>query len=62
MKKKLKLEKKKRVYAISSINNLVVKVATQILVRKVMRKCRVDEVLVLVIALAAQCTEGVQLN
>ena len=59
MKKKFKLEKKKRGYAISSINNRAVKVATQILVGKVMRKCRADEVTMLVVALAAQCAEGV---
>ena len=59
MKKKFNLEKKKWVYAIYNINNPVVKVATQILARKVMRKCRMDEVLALVIALVAQCAEGV---
>jgi len=53
------LEKKKWGYAISSINNTIVKVSTQILVGKVMRKCRMDEVPALVIALEAQCTEGV---
>lgn len=36
MKAKFKLEKKKRGYTISNINNKVVKVATQILVGKVM--------------------------
>jgi len=36
MKEKFKLEKKKRGYAITSINNKVVKVETQILVVKVM--------------------------
>ena len=44
MKKKFKLEKKKRGYAISNIKNPAVKVETQILVRKVMWKCYVDEV------------------
>ena len=36
MKKKFKLEKKKRGYAISNINNSVVKVAINILARKLM--------------------------
>ena len=62
MKKKFKLEKMKRGYAISNINNPTIKVAVQILAGKVMRKCRVDEVPTLVIALATQCTEGVQFN
>lgn len=44
MKKKYKLEKKKRSYAISSINDKVVRVVTQVLAGKVMRKCRTDEV------------------
>ena len=52
MKKKYKLEKKKRGYAISSINNKLVKVVTQILAGNVMRKCRTDEVPMLVVALA----------
>lgn len=39
MKKKFKMEKKKRGYAISSINKPTVKVATQILARKVTWKC-----------------------
>lgn len=52
MKKKFKLEKKKGGYAISSINNPAVKVVTQILVWKVMRKCHVDEVPAPVVVLA----------
>jgi len=44
MKEKFKLEKKKRGYAIFSISNPAVKVATQILPGKVMRKCCADEV------------------
>ena len=44
MKKKFKLEKKKRGYAISSISNFVVRVVMWILVGKVMRKFRADEV------------------
>lgn len=62
MKTKFKLEKKKWGYAISNINNLVVKVETQILTGKVMRKCCADEVPTLVIALVAQCAVGVQFN
>ena len=62
MKKKFKLEKKKRGYAISSINNPVVKVAMQILVGKVMQKYHADEVPIPVVALVAKCIEGVQFN
>lgn len=62
MKEKFKLVKKLRRYAISNIYDPTVKVAKQILAGKVMRKCHVDEVPVLVIALAAQCTEGVEFN
>lgn len=62
MKKKFKLEKKKRAYAISNINNPAVKVATQILARKVMRKCHVYEMHALVIVLETQCTKVVQFN
>ena len=62
MKKKFKLEKKKQGYAISSINNPTFEVTTQILAGKVMWKCHTDEVPTLVVALAAQCTEGVQFN
>lgn len=60
MKTKYKLEKRKRGNAISSIKDKVVLAATQILTRKVMRKYRADEVPVLVVASAEQCTEGVQ--
>ena len=52
MKKKYKLDKKKMGYTISNINDKVVRVVTQILVGKVIRKCRVDEVPVPVVALA----------
>ena len=62
MKKKYKLEKKKRGYSISSINNKAVRVTTQILVSKVMRKCRADEVPTLVVSLAEKYVEGVQFN
>jgi len=62
MKEKFKLVKKPRGYAISSICDPAVKVAMQILARKVMRKCCADEVSMPVVTLAAQCTEGVQFN
>jgi len=52
MKTKYKLEKKKRGYAISSIKDKGVHVATQILADKVMRKCRTNEVSALVVTLA----------
>lgn len=58
MKKKYKLENKKRGDAICNINEKLVRLATQILARKVMRKCYVDEVPVLVVALAEQCMEA----
>ena len=62
MKKKYKLEKKKRGYIINSIKDKWVRVATQLLVGKVMRKFCGDKVPVLVVALAEQCAEGVQFN
>ena len=39
-----------------------VKIDTQILANKVMRKCHADEVLVPMILLVAQCAEGMQFN
>lgn len=62
MKKKYKLERKYRGYVISSIRDKGVHVATQLLAKKVMRKCRANEVLATVVALAEQCAEGVQFN
>ena len=62
MKKKYKLEKKKRGYVISDIKDKGVRIATQLLAKKVMRKCRGDEVLAPVVALAKQCIEVVQFN
>jgi len=59
MKTKYKLEKKKRGYAISNIKEKGVCIATQLVVGKVMRKCRADEVLVPVVTLAEQCAMGV---
>ena len=56
MKTKYKLEKKKRGYAISNIKDKAVRVATQVLVGKVMHKCCTDKVP------ALDCTEGVQFN
>lgn len=53
------MEKKKRGYAVSSINNKVVKGTTQILASKVMRKYCANEVPVPVVALAKHYTEGV---
>lgn len=53
MKEKLKLVKKSRRYVISSICDPIVKVAMQILTRKVMRKCHANEVPIPVVALAA---------
>lgn len=50
--RKIKLVKNPCEYTLSSICDLAVKVATQILAGKLMRKCRADEVLVPVVALA----------
>jgi len=59
MKRKYKMEKKKMGYAISSMNDKTVRVATQILIGKVMCKCHTDEVPAPVVPLAEQCMEGV---
>lgn len=53
MKDKFKLSKKPHDYSISSIINPAVKVATHILVRKIMSKCHADEVSALVVSLTA---------
>jgi len=58
MKDKFKIEKKSRRYSVTSIIDPVMKISTQILVRKVMKKCHADEVLTLVIPLTAQCIEA----
>jgi len=50
MKKKYKLEKKKRGYIISNINNKAIRVVTQILASEVIHKCSRDEVLAPVVA------------
>lgn len=52
MKMKYKLEKKKRGYIITSIQNKGVCIATQLLAGKVMRKCQGNEVPTMVITLA----------
>ena len=62
MKENLKLVKKSCLYAISSICDPAVKVATQILMGKVMSKCHINELSVLFIVLTTQCTEGVHIN
>jgi len=62
MKEKYKIEKKKRGYTISSIKDKGVRIATQFLAGKVMRKCCVDEIPTPVVMLAERCTEGVQFN
>lgn len=62
MKEKFKLVKKLHNYSISCICYHAVKVATKILAGKVIRKSRTNEVLVPVVALEAQCAEGVQFN
>jgi len=62
MKDMFKLVKKALGYSILSITNPTVKVATQILVGKVMRKCHTDEVRTPVISLAAHCVKRVQFN
>ena len=59
MKTKYKLEKKKRGYAITSIKEKGVCVATQLLAEKFMRKCHVDELPAPMVMLAEQCMEGV---
>ena len=59
IKDKFKLAKKPHGYSISSRTNPAIKVATQILARKIMRKWRVDEVLTPVVSLVAQCAKGV---
>ena len=62
MKNTYKLVKKVQGYSIMSISNPLVWLATQILIGMVMWKCCMDEVLAPVMALMAQCAEGVQFN
>lgn len=61
MEEKFKLANKPRSYTISSIYDSTVKVSAQIIAGKVMWKCRTNEGSKPVVALAAQCAEGVQL-
>jgi len=62
MKEKFKLVKNSCGYAILSICDMAIKVATQLLAWKVTWRCHADEVLVPIVALAAQCAEGVPFN
>ena len=62
MKKKIELIKKPHGYSITSINNPAVKIATKILARKVMRKCRANEVPAPVVTIVANCAEGYTYN
>lgn len=59
MKIKYKLENWKWGYAIASIKDRGVRITTQLLAGKLMRKCHTDEVLTNVIALLEQCVERV---
>jgi len=60
MKEKYGLVKVNRGYDINSISDQEVYFATHIMARKVMRKCCANEILVSVVSLDAQCTNGVQ--
>lgn len=62
MKAKYKLEKRNWGYVIASIKYQGVRIATQLLANKLMRKCHADKVPASVIVLAEHCTEGVQFN
>lgn len=62
MKNKFELVKELHGYSIMSITDPMVKIATQILFGKFMRKCHVEKVPTPVISLVAQCAEGVQFN
>jgi len=62
MKKKFKVTNKPNSYAITDIIDPTIKVAMQILVGNIMRKCHANKVSAPVVALAAQCAEGVQFN
>lgn len=59
MKKEFELVKNMHSCSITSINDPAMQISTQILARKVMRKCHVYEVLVPVVSLAGQCMKGV---
>jgi len=62
MKKKYGLIKGKRGYDIESISDKAVRFAAHILARKIMRKCRANEVPASVVSLATQCANGVHYN
>lgn len=62
LKKKYKLEKNQRGYAIASIQDKGVRIATELLAGKVMRKCRGNEVPTVVVPLAEQCATGELFN
>jgi len=55
MKNKYKLEKKQRGYVISSIPDKGVRVATQLLARKVMRKCQVPVTVIVLGSYTNRC-------
>lgn len=59
MKKEFSLVKTPCGYSITSINEPTVQIATQILARKVMRKCCAGKVLAPMVSLVVQCTKGV---
>lgn len=59
IKAKCKLEKRKRGYIIASIKSQGVRIATQLLVGKLLRKCCTNEVPTYVISLAEKRTKGV---
>lgn len=56
------LVKKYRGYEINSIKDQGVFFIAHILAGKIMRKCRANEVPVVVISLVEQCAEGAQFN
>lgn len=62
MKAKYKLEKRKKGYIIASIKEKGVRIATQLLAAKLVRKCHADEVSASLIALMEQFAEGVEFN
>jgi len=62
LKKTYKLTNGMQGYVIDSISDNAVQVATQLLARKVMRKCRSFEISIIFIALAEECATGVRFN
>jgi len=59
MKERFNLVKKSQGYDINSIDDQGVCFVVHILERKIMRKCRVNEVLASVVSLAMKCSPGV---